>query len=107
MLGVVNRAVMTTTRHRDRDGAGESRAAAGQETFALVTFYLHHFREGSGPSTVWADINNVSGHKDFPATSHDIPNTELRDTEADRFVKNLKSLHLMRSVLVSRFTYDF
>ena len=50
---------------------------------------------------MWADINNVSGHKDFPATSHDIPITEVRDTEADRFVKNLKSLHLMRRVFVS------
>ena len=47
--------VITTTRHRSqRRGAGESsrrqcRAAAGWADFALVTFYLRHFREGSGP----------------------------------------------------------
>ena len=77
--GVVNTAVMTTTRQ-----PGESRAAAGggrTETFALVTFYLHHFREGSGPPCACVgDINNVLRHKDFPATSHDI-STELWDNE--------------------------
>ena len=61
--------VVTSDNNNQTSEPGKAEPETEQlQTFALVTFYLHHFREGSGPSSVWADINNVSGHKDFPAT---------------------------------------